>query len=115
MCEKNFERKQLSLLPNDEDDILEEIIVDNDVDDTIEEVTIKSKKRSKKKICKTCGEDIIQNENRDLLRFDNTYHQLRAKEYCKEHKTSHGGKCKPSWCGDCGFLMKYEIIVQHDK
>ena len=39
-----------------------------------------------------------------------------VKEYCKEHETSHSGdKCKPSWCGDCGFLINYEIIVKHDK
>ena len=130
MCEKNLERKQLSLFPNDEDDILEETIVDNDIDDdslitddtdNIIVSASKRKKRSKKKkvvekICKTCGRDIIKNENRDMLRFTNTYHQLSAKNYCDEHIMSHKDhSCKPSWCGDCGFLMKYEIVVKYDK
>ena len=130
MCKKNFEGKQLSLLPPDEDDILEETIVDNDIDDdslitddtdNIIVSASKRKKRSKKKkvvekICKTCGEDIIKNENRDMLRFTNTYHQLSAKNYCDEHIMSHKDhSCKPSWCGDCGFLMKYEIVVKYDK
>ena len=124
MCEKNFEGKVLSPPSSDEDDILEETIIDNDVKDDLKEVIIeppKPKKRSKKKktiqkICKTCGEDIIQNEDRDVLRFTNTYHQLSAKNYCKEHVIkSSNHKCKPSWCGECGFLMKYEIVVKYDK
>jgi len=130
MCEKNFEGKQLSLLPDDEDDILEETIVDNDIDDesliTDDEDNIvvdasKRKKRSKKKktttkSCKTCYRDIIENENRDMLRFTNTYHQLSAKNYCKTHETSHSDhKCKPHWCGDCGFLIKYIVTIDHSK
>ena len=64
----------------------------------------------KKKICKTCGQDIISNQDRDMFAFKNSYRQLKANDYCKEHETKYNGhKCKPSWCGDCGFLMKYEI------
>ena len=127
MCEKNFEGKQLSLFPFDEDDINEETIVDNDINDdnlitdnkdNIVVGASKRKKRSKKttKTCKTCYRDIIQNENRDMLRFTNAYHQLSAKNYCKEHQTSHSDhKCKPHWCGDCGFLLNYEIRINFDK
>ena len=123
MCKKNFEGKQMNLLPADEDDILEETIVDNDINDDIDDTIVKVSKRKKrskkkkvaKKICKSCGRDIIKNENRDMLRFTNTYHQLSAKNYCDEHIISYKDhKCKPSWCGDCGFLVKYEIIVKYD-
>ena len=119
MCKKNFEGKVLS--PSSDDDINEETIVDNDINDDIKDIIVKSKKRSKKKttkkICKTCSRDIIKNENRDMLRFTNNFHQLSAKNYCDEHTTSHKDhKCKPSWCGDCGFIIKYEIIiVKYDK
>ena len=128
MCEKNFEGKQMSLLPDDKDDILEETIVDSDVNDDLitddkDNIVVgvsKRKKRSKKKkvvkkICKSCGRDIIKNENRDMLRFTNTYHQLSAKNYCDEHTMSYKDhSCKPCWCGDCEFLVKYEIIVKYD-
>ena len=67
-------------------------------------------KKSNKKICKTCNQDILANEMRDSFMYKNTYHQLRVKEYCKDHEfayTNH--KCKPHWCGDCGYLINYEI------
>ena len=123
MCEKNFEGKQMSLFPADEDDILEETIIDNDINDDIDDTIVKTSKRKKrskkkkvvKKICKSCGRDIIKNENRDMLRFTNTYHQLSAKNYCDEHLMSYKDhECKPCWCGDCEFLVKYEIIVKYD-
>ena len=122
MCEKNFDGKALSLSSND--DIDEETIVDDSVNDEIEEEIIKPKKRSRKarkkkpliKICKTCGQDILEMEKRDMFMFHDTYHQLRAKDYCKDHETSYSNhKCKPCWCGDCGYLTKYEIIVNWDK
>ena len=48
MCEKNLERKVLSLSSND--DVDEETIIDDSIDDEIkEEITIKPKKRSSKK------------------------------------------------------------------
>ena len=74
-------------------------------------------KKVKKKICKTCARDIIENENRNVLRFSNTYHQLSAKEYCNKHKMSHSDHeiCKPHWCGDCGFLIKYDIVIDWEK
>jgi hypothetical protein len=35
-----------------------------------------------------------------------------ALEYCEDHETKYNGhKCKPSWCGDCTYLVKYEIEV----
>ena len=113
----------MSLFPFDEDDINEETIIDSDVNDDIEDTILKPskrKKRSKKttsETCNTCHRNIIENENRDMLRFTNTYHQLSAKNYCDEHTTSHSNhKCKPHWCGDCGFIIKYEIIiVKYDK
>ena len=73
-------------------------------------------KKTKKKICKTCAGDIIENENRDVLRYSDTYHQLSAKEYCSRHEISHSDhKCKPSWCGDCGFLIQYDIMIDWEK
>ena len=112
----------MSLFPFDEDDINEETIIDSDVNDDIDDTILKPskrKKRSKKttsKSCNTCHRNIIENENRDMLRFTNTYHQLSAKNYCKEHGTSHNDhKCKPHWCGDCGFLLNYEISINFDK
>ena len=93
MCEKNLEGKVLSS-PS------------------------KTKKRSRKKIvkpkiCKTCWQDILQNEMRDMYMFNDTYHQLIVKDYCKEHEAVHSDhKCKPHWCGDCRYLTKYEIEIK---
>ena len=127
MCEKNFEGKQMSLFPNDEDDINEETIVDNDIDDdslitddkdNIVVDSSKRKKRSKKKkkICKTCSQDTISLKKRDSMRYNNTYDQELAKEYCKDHEMSYGGhKCKPSWCGDCGYLINYEVEIEFSR
>ena len=81
----------------------------------------KMKKRSRKKkvitkFCKTCHQDILENEMRDMLMFQDTYHQLQAKEYCKGHEAAHSDhKCKPHWCGDCNYLWKYEIEIQEGK
>ena len=64
-------------------------------------------------ICDTCGQNILKNEMRDMFMFQNTYHQMKAKEYCKDHVSKHSNhKCKPHWCGDCNYLMKYEIEIQ---
>ena len=71
---------------------------------------VEKARKPKPKICKTCGQDILKNEMRDMFMFHDTYHQLQAKEYCKDHETSYSNhKCKPCWCGDCGYLTKYEI------
>ena len=70
-------------------------------------------KARKSNICTTCGEHIIENENKDALRYQNTFHQVQTKKYCDDHESKYTGhKCKPSWCGDCGFLMKYEIEIK---
>jgi len=127
MCEKNFDGKALSPPSDDGDDITEEIIIDDD----IEEVIIKPKKLSRKKlsrkklsrkkkpkikICKTCGQDILENERRDMFMFHDTYHQLQTKDYCDKHEDAYNDhKCKPAWCGDCGYLIKYEIIIDWEK
>jgi hypothetical protein len=69
-------------------------------------------KKIKKKICKTCNQDILDNEIRDMLMYKDTYHQLQSKQYCDEHEsTYHDHTCKPSWCGDCDYLMNYEIEI----
>ena len=109
MCEKIREGKVLSP-PSDGD-------IDESYPKDWEEVKPKkkkkrSKKRPKSKICKTCGQDILSNEIRDALMYKNTYHQLRAKEYCKDHEARYSDhKCKPHWCGDCDYLIKYEIEI----
>ena len=118
----------MSLFPFDEEDLNEETIVDDDITDdssiTDDKDNIvvgasKRKKRSKKTItksCNSCYRDIIKNEDRDMLRFTNTYHQISAENYCKTHEASHSDhKCKPHWCGDCGFLLNYEISINFDK
>ena len=72
----------------------------------------KSKKARKSNVCGTCHENIIENENKDALRYQNTFHQIQTKNYCDRHEDTYSNhKCKPSWCGDCGFLMKYEIEI----
>ena len=81
----------------------------------------KMKKRSRRKIiktkyCKTCHQDILENEIRDMLMYKDTYHQLQVKEYCKEHELVYSNhKCKPDWCGDCDYLMGYQIEIQERK
>ena len=73
-------------------------------------------KKPKTKICKTCGDDILGNKRRNAMKFTNKLDQSRAKEYCKNHETTYGDhSCKPHWCGDCGFLTKYEIEIEIQK
>ena len=113
MCKKNLEGKVLSLSS------------DGDIDESYpkdwEEVEPKKKKKrsskkKKTKFCKTCGQDILENEMRNMLMFQDTYHQLQAKEYCKDHEFKHSDhKCKPHWCGDCRYLTNYEIEIQKGK
>ena len=70
-------------------------------------------KKAKTKFCKTCHQDILENEMRDMLMFIDTYHQLQAKEYCKDHEAKYSNqKCKPHWCGDCRYLTNYDIEIQ---
>tara|TARA_Y100000034_G_scaffold32328_1_gene39613 strand:+ start:324 stop:698 length:375 start_codon:yes stop_codon:yes gene_type:complete len=124
MCKKNFEGKILSPPPSD--DIEDEIIINDEIEDEI----IKPKKRSRKarkarkarknkyltKICKTCGQDILSNEKRDMFMFHDTYHQLQTKDYCEDHERVYSDhKCKPNWCGDCGYLVNYQIEIQKGK
>ena len=123
MCEKNLERKVLSPPSNDDislssnDDVEEEFIID----DEVKEKSIKPKKRSRrkkfqKKICNSCGQDILEMEKRDMFMHHDTYHRLRAKEYCEDHERTYSGhKCKPHWCVDCGYLVKYIVEIDHSK
>jgi len=117
----------MSPSPNDENDINEEAIVDDEINDgsiitddkdNIVVSASKRKKRSKKKkkICKTCNQDTISLKKRGVMRYNNTYDQELAKEYCKEHEMSYSNhKCKPHWCGDCGYLIRYDIEIDYDK
>ena len=114
MCEKNFGRKVLSP-PSDGD-------IDESYPKDWEEVKPKKKKKRsskkkapKSKICKTCGQDILVNEMRNMFMYHDTYHQLQAKDYCEDHERRYSNhKCKPCWCGDCGFLIKYEIEIKNN-
>jgi len=126
MCEKNFEGKAMSLSSTSEDDVNDETIIDSEVNDDVVSEPVKKPKKKKRssqkkksplyKYCKTCGEDILENERRDTFMFHDTYHQLRAKDYCEDHEQRYSEhKCKPSWCGDCGYLTKYEIIIDWKK
>jgi len=126
MWEKNFEGKVLSPSSTDSDDINDETIIDSDITDDVEDKTVKKtkkKKRSRKKksktkvkFCKTCNRDILENERRNGFMYKDTYHQLQAKDYCDDHESTYSEhKCKPNWCGDCGYLTKYDIFVDWDK
>ena len=112
MCEKNFEGKVLS--PSSDDDIDETLPKDwKPVKKSKKKKRSSRKTKKYGKICKTCGQDILENEKRNMFMYKDTYHQLQVKEYCKEHERSYGDhKCKPSWCGDCDYLVKYEIEIQ---
>ena len=69
-----------------------------------------SRKRVKPRICKTCNQDITSNKKRDMYVFKDTYHQMRTKEYCKDHEFTYSDhKCSPSWCG---YLIGYEIELK---
>ena len=68
------------------------------------------------KYCDSCNQNITENEKRDIYMKHDTYHQLHAKAYCKEHEQHYGDhKCKPIWCDDCRYLIKYEITVNWKK
>ena len=118
MWEKNFDGKQMSLFPKDElDDVVEDMLINDDSDEVVVR-TSKRKKRSKSKYkhCGTCEQNITLLKKRDSLNHKNTYHREMAKDYCKNHETSYSyHKCKPHWCGDCGFLIKYIVDIDHKK
>ena len=97
------------------DKLKEKFLTGKDLSDNSPSSKPKKKraKARKSKVCGTCGEHIIKNEDRDALRYTNTFHQIQTKQYCDEHERSYKGhKCKPHLCGDCGFLMKYEIEIK---
>ena len=76
--------------------------------------TVKRRARTsiKTKFCKTCNQDILENEKRDMFMVQDTYHQIQVKDYCKEHEASHSDhKCEPKWCKKCRYLINYEIQV----
>ena len=118
MCEKNFEGKQMSLFPSDElDDVVEDMLINDDSDEVVVR-TSKRKKRSKKKYkhCGTCEQNITLLKKNDGLKYNNKYHQVMVKDYCKEHEDRHSEhKCKPHWCGDCDYLIKYDIEITHEQ
>ena len=108
-----------------EDDVNDETIIDSDVnDDIVSEIVERPKKKkrsykrknAKKKICKTCGQNILENEASRSLMYKDTYHQIQVKNYCKDHEITYSNhKCKPNWCGDCDYLINYEITIDHSK
>ena len=115
MCEKNFEGKQMSLFPNDEND-------DTIPSDWEKVKSSKKKKRSKRKkrptyeYCNTCEQNITLLTKKDSLNHNDKYHRVMAKDYCKSHEITYSDhKCKPHWCGDCGFLIKYTVKISFDK
>ena len=125
MCEKIREGKVMSLSSTNEDDVNDETIIDSDVnDDVVSEIVKKPKKKKrsykskkvKSKICKTCNQDILENEISNGLMYKDTYHQMQVKNYCKNHEDTYTNhKCKPHWCGDCDYLINYEITIDHSK
>ena len=68
------------------------------------------------KHCNSCKGNITEHEKRDMLRRKRRIDREMAKEYCKEHERSHSDQsCKPLWCSDCGYLIKYEVTVHWNK
>ena len=66
--------------------------------------------------CVTCDRDTKELMKRDVLNFHSKYDKLLAEEYCKGHEAKYSEhKCKPHWCGDCGYLEKYVVDIDHDK
>ena len=113
MCKKNFDGKALSLSSDDETDT-----IPSDWEEVKPSKKKKSsiKRRQRDKICKTCSQNITSNKKRSSLKFKDKYHQSMAKEYCKDHEFVYSNHtCKPSWCGDCGYLINYEIIVKESR
>jgi hypothetical protein len=87
---------------------------------TLSAPSAKKKRRArtsiKTKFCKTCKQDILENEKRDMFMSHDTYHKLQVRDYCKEHDLLYNyHKCKPMWCDKCGYLINYEIIIDHSK
>tara|TARA_Y100000310_G_C20483634_1_gene715868 strand:+ start:548 stop:832 length:285 start_codon:yes stop_codon:yes gene_type:complete len=87
------------------------------------EITAKPKsvkKRERNSIvdeyCDSCEGNITEYKKRNVLRKKLKRDREMTKEYCKEHERSHSDQsCKPLWCSDCGYLIKYEVIVHWDK
>ena len=71
----------------------------------------------KKKYCKSCDWELCEWEKEyPTFHKDIEFDVKRAKDYCEEHELTYSNhKCKPCWCGDCGYLTKYEIEVQAGK
>ena len=68
----------------------------------------------KTKFCKTCHQDILENEKRNMFMSHDTYHKLQVRDYCKEHERTYSDhKCEPKWCDKCRYLINYEISVDH--
>ena len=75
-----------------------------------------SNKYTADKYCDSCNQNITEYEKRNMLRVTNRYDKKLAKGYCKEHELSYGDhKCKPIWCGDCKYLIRYEVTVNWKK
>ena len=75
-----------------------------------------SRESSADKYCDSCNQNITENEKRDALRVTSGFDKRATKNYCKEHELSYSDhKCKPIWCDDCKYLIKYEITIDHSK
>ena len=75
-----------------------------------------SRESTADKYCDSCNQNITENEKRDALRVTSGFDKRATKNYCKEHELSYSDhKCKPIWCGDCKYLIKYEITVGRKK
>ena len=111
MWEKNFGRKVLSLSPDD--DNFGDCINDDDDAVTVKETKrSKRKKRSADEHCDTCDQNITLKKKRNSLNCKDSYLRKLAQESCEDHEDKYSNhKCTPHWCGDCGFLIKYEVIL----
>ena len=75
-----------------------------------------SRESTADKYCDSCNQNITEYEKRNMLCVTNRYDKKLAKAYCKEHEQRYGDhKCKPIWCNDCRYLIKYEVTVNWKK
>ena len=65
--------------------------------------------------CSSCFRDTKELLG-SILNFHNSNDKSMAEQYCENHNTKYiGHKCKPHWCGDCGFHIKYVVEIDHAK
>jgi hypothetical protein len=62
-------------------------------------------------VCPSCQRDTKELLNLALNWLLSEEKEM-AEDYCEQHEDKYSNhKCKPHWCGDCGYIINYEIEV----